>query len=246
MPPRNGVVFYVASAKKMAEATTASKRRGPAHPRMRANVNLERMGMARGPLIYLLRHGETLWNRERRMQGRRDSPLTPEGIAQAAAMGGALREHLGEGAPGFAWRSSPLMRAWQTAVIVAGRVGVDPGTIERQDALMEMTWGDWDGLTAAEIEARDPALWQARIDDRFTVAPPGGGETQTDVVVRAAKWLKTVPAEARLVVVAHGALGRALRTAFEGAHPARMLELDEPQDAFYRLSDAGIERLGVA
>ncbi len=245
MPPKNGVVFIGCFGKQDGRGDD----RKQAVPIGTAGYAREREGMndmAAGPLIYLLRHGETLWNRERRMQGRRDSPLTERGIAQAAAMGEALRARLGDGAEGFAWRSSPLMRAWQTAVIVAGRVGVDPGAIERQDALREMTWGDWDGLTAAEIEARDPQLWQARINDRFTIAPPGGGETQTEIVVRAATWLRAVPADAKLVVVAHGALGRALRTAFEGAHPKRMLELDEPQDAFYRLSDAGIERLGVA
>ena len=195
--------------------------------------------------IFLLRHGETVWNRERRMQGWRDSPLTLKGIAQAGAMGRTLKGLIGKG-EGFRFLSSPLGRAWATAVIVAETLGREPSAIERDDALREMTWGDWDGLTAAEIQARDPERWQARIDDRFTVAPPGGGETQTAVVERAAGWLQGLPHGSRLIVAGHGAFGRALRTAFEGAHPARMLELDEPQDAFFRLKPGAIERIPVA
>jgi probable phosphoglycerate mutase len=108
---------------------------------------------------------------------------------------------------------------------------------------MEMTWGRWDGMTAAEIEALDPELWQARIADRWTVAPPGGGETQRCIVTRAAGWLVDLPEGARVLAVAHGALGRALRVAYQGLPDAAMLEMDEPQDAVFWLRGGAVERL---
>lgn len=193
--------------------------------------------------ILYVRHGETLWNRQRRVQGHRDSPLTATGWQQAERVGRLLHGRFGDRLHGFRWCSSPLGRAWQTAVVVAETVGVDPLRIDHDDRLKEMTWGDWDGLDAAEIEARDPELWQARIADRWTVAPPGGGETQLDIVRRAAAWLADLPAGSCTVAVAHGALGRALRTSFLGLEPAAMLDMDEPHEAVFWFKDGRIERL---
>ncbi len=194
--------------------------------------------------LFLIRHGETEWNRERRFQGHRDSPLTARGIAQAERAGRRLLAELDDPAA-YALTSSPLGRARHTAILVAGAIGRAPGDVTLDDRLMEMTWGAWDGLTAAEIEARDPELWQARIDDRWTVAPPGGGETQQAILNRAMAWLGDLGPATRVVAVAHGALGRAIRTAYLGLPAAAMLELDEPQDAFFRLYAGRIERIDV-
>ncbi|MEZ5825139.1 MAG: histidine phosphatase family protein [Geminicoccaceae bacterium] len=194
------------------------------------------------PEIYLFRHGETVWNRQRRMQGRKDSPLTARGVSQAQAYGRTLRGLL-EQPEAYEILASPLGRAWQTAVLLCDGIGRDPDDIVHDDLLQEMTWGSWDGLTAAEIEARDPELWQARIDDRFNVAPPGGGETQQDIVDRAARWIAGIQGDRRIIAVCHGALGRAVRCAWLGEPAATMLEMSEPQDAFFRLVDGGIEQI---
>ncbi len=194
--------------------------------------------------LFLIRHGETAWNRERRFQGQLDSPLTERGIEQAERAGKRLLAELDDPA-GYLLASSPLGRAHHTAALVAREIGCAAGEITLDDRLMEMTWGHWDGLTAAEIEARDPELWQARIDDRWTVAPPGGGETQQAILDRAMAWLEDLAPAARVVAVAHGALGRAIRTAYLGLPAAAMLELDEPQDAFFRLRDGRVERIEI-
>ena len=192
--------------------------------------------------IFLLRHGETVWNSERRVQGRLDSPLTALGMEQARRCGERLRPLL-DPADGYRLISSPLGRALQTASIIAETLGGAMTDISTDEQLTEMAWGRWDGLTAAEIEAKDPELWQARIDDRWTKPPPGGGETQQDILDRATTWLASTPPGARLVVVAHGALGRAVRVAYAGLPPAAMLELDQPQDAFFRLHGGMITRI---
>lgn len=194
--------------------------------------------------LFLIRHGETAWNRERRFQGQLDSPLTERGIEQAERAGKRLLAELDDPA-GYLLTSSPLGRAHHTAALVAREIGRAAGEITLDDRLMEMTWGHWDGLTAAEIEARDPELWQARIDDRWTVAPPGGGETQQAILDRAMAWLADLAPAARVVAVAHGALGRAIRTAYLGLPAAAMLELDEPQDAIFRFRDGRIERIEI-
>ncbi|MEO1090398.1 MAG: histidine phosphatase family protein [Pseudomonadota bacterium] len=193
--------------------------------------------------IVYVRHGETLWNRQRRMQGHKDSPLTVTGLRQAAFVGRLVKTRFGAELGDYGWRASPLGRAWQTAVIAAETAGIDPTLIERDDQLKEMTWGDWDGLTAAEIEARDPQLWAARIADRWTVSPPGGGETQAAILARAAGWLAGLPQATRLVTVAHGALGRALRCAYLGLPPADMLTMEEPHDAIFWLKDGNVSKL---
>lgn len=192
--------------------------------------------------LFLIRHGETCWNRERRFQGQLDSPLTGLGVAQAERAGQRLRAVLDDPAA-YRLVSSPLGRARHTAIIVASCLGRGNDEIALDDRLMEMTWGAWDGLTAAEIEARDPALWQARIDDRWSVAPPGGGETQQAIMDRASAWLADLAPATRLVAVAHGALGRAIRCAYQSLPAAAMLDLDEPQDAFFRLRAGRIERI---
>lgn len=192
--------------------------------------------------IYLLRHGETIWNRQRRMQGRLDSPLTLKGVRQAEAMGRLLKRTIGDG-QGHKMLASPLPRAWQTATIAAETMGYRADDIERVELLTEMTWGDWDGLTAEEIEARDAELWQARINDRWTVAPPGGGETQQDIVDRAARFLRSRQMGEKLIVVAHGAFGRALRVAYLQAEPETMLTMAEPHDAIFYLANNGVTQL---
>ena len=194
--------------------------------------------------IFLLRHGETVWNLERRVQGWKDSPLTPLGLEQAHHYGLRLLTLL-RPANGYRLLSSPLGRALHTASIVAEVLGRKTDEIATDERLMEMGWGRWDGMTAAEIEAQDPELWRARIEDRWTRPPPGGGETQQDILDRATGWLASIEPGARLVVVAHGALGRAVRCAYLGLEPAAMLELDQPQDAFFRLSGGVVTRIEV-
>ena len=118
--------------------------------------------------IYLLRHGETIWNRARRLsfQGQRDTPLTLRGARQAAAMGRTLAGLLAGGEPG-AFLSSPLGRARQTASIVADEIGFDPDMIVLEDLVIETSFGVWDGLNMEEILARHEATWNRRRADRW-------------------------------------------------------------------------------
>ena len=195
-------------------------------------------------VIYLLRHGETEWNRQRRLQGHRDSPLTARGLAQAAAMGATLRLLLG-GAGDFRMVSSPLGRARQTARRVAEALGRDPDGIAEDPRLMEHGFGVWEGELEADLPGRFPAIWQAREADKWAYEVPGG-ESYALVAARLRGWLAEQPAGARLIVVSHGLAGRILRGLYGRAAPAEVFAMTEPQDAVFRLSHGVIARFDAA
>jgi 2,3-bisphosphoglycerate-dependent phosphoglycerate mutase len=161
------------------------------------------------PLIYLVRHGETAWNREHRWQGRRDVPLTPLGEAQARAAGRRLA-HMDT--PAVALYASPLARAWQTAVLIGKACKLEPIPLLE---MQEVDVGSWEGYTAEVAAERDPegfARWQN-----------GGtgwtdGETYAQMSERVCRALRGVaqlhPTRSeRVLVVAHGGPIRAIVTA---------------------------------
>jgi probable phosphoglycerate mutase len=190
--------------------------------------------------IYLFRHGETEWNAERRAQGRLDSPLTAAGREQARIMGHALARELrsaGYEPSGVVVRASPLGRVRETLAIAAAAAGLshDAGSFDHR--LREVSWGDWDGLNIAEIEAGWPDAISARRRDRWNYLPPGG-ENYVMAVERARPALDDILAlagERPVAVFAHGAIGRVMRGLFLGVPESEIMAMDQPQDAFYRL-----------
>lgn len=157
--------------------------------------------------LIVLRHGTSTWNLEGRWQGWVDSPLTPEGEAQAAAR---ARELARTGALARAVYCSDLTRARRTAEIIAAHLECpavpDPGFRERHG-------GDWQGCTKDEIDARWPGLraaWR-----RGELASPPGGETDAEVLARFDAALHRALAhvgENLLVVVTHHGVLRLVAT----------------------------------
>ena len=186
-------------------------------------------------MIYVLRHGETLWNVEGRLQGQKDSPLTLRGIAQARAVAGLLYEMLDEPSA-FEFVASPLARTWQTAVIVCQTLGLDCGTIRFEPRLAEHHYGVWEGLTWQEIEAGFPDLWAQRQADRWAFQVPGG-ESYALVALRIREWLDEQPRNAKVVVVGHGLAGRVLRGIYAGLPREEIMEMKEPQGRLHRLAE---------
>jgi probable phosphoglycerate mutase len=194
-------------------------------------------------MIYLIRHGQTEFNREDRVQGRIDSPLTELGVAQARAMGERLRTI--KAAEGGAWRldASPLGRAQTTARIVAETAGLPAPRTEAR--LIEVDYGLLEGLTRAELDERFPRF--AGVTGVFGQAP--GGETLEALLARVRGWLsdaQAVAAETHIVAVAHVGVIRALRGLYLGLDAAAMRALDKPQDVIFRLADGGVDRLECA
>ena len=198
--------------------------------------------------IYLFRHGETIWNAEKRAQGHLDSPLTEAGRAQARAMGRGLARELA--AAGYApaaviVRASPLGRVRETLALVAEEAGLVHDDTVHDHRLREMSWGDWDGLTGAEIEARWPGQMAARREEKWTYLPPKG-ENYIMAAERARSALDDILAlasEKPVAVFAHGGIGRVLRGLFLDAPQADIMEMDQPQDAFFRLHGGAMHRI---
>ena len=185
-------------------------------------------------MIYLLRHGETVWNRERRVQGHGDSPLTPRGIGQAQAMGGRLRLWLGD-LRGLRLITSPLGRCLHTATLVAEALDFDPRRIEPEARLMEHGYGLWEGLVQEEIRALHPAVWRAREADRWSVTVPEG-ENYALVAKRVRSWLGEIAESERMIVVSHGCTGRILRGLYAGLAKDKIPALSERHGDIHLLS----------
>ncbi len=199
-------------------------------------------GLAHGQavMIYLVRHGETEFNRERRLQGHVDSPLTELGRRQAEAVGRQLAELIGRG-PGWRIVASPLGRTRRTAEIIAERLGLDE--IEIEPRLIELSWGEWDGRLRSDLAAAHPAF--ARSNWAFDAAT---GETYEALCGRLESWLAELPPERdrRVIAVSHGVTGRVLRGVYGRLGLEALAAQDAPQDAVFRLSDGRIERIPCA
>jgi len=193
--------------------------------------------------LYVLRHGETAWNTERRMQGTKNSALTERGRAQAVAMGRALKAELTREPGPTLFVRSPLGRTCETALIVGRELGIDPSEWRDDPRLAELSYGDWEGFTWKEIEADHPnalAQWRA---DPHGFCPPGG-ESHFELRRRSeAALADIIAANVRTVVVSHGVSGAVLRGINLGLDAKAMFVLEKPQDAFFRLTQGAEERI---
>jgi broad specificity phosphatase PhoE len=163
------------------------------------------------PVIYYVRHGLTDWNVQQRLQGRHDVPLNPQGHAQAVRCADILRDLLmraGRAPDELDYVSSPLKRARKTMEIMRATLGLEPGRYEIDARLAEIAFGEWEGLTYADVLARDQDVVAKRESSKWSFLPPGG-ESYAEVTVRMRQWYETVAGDT--VVAAHGGTARAHR-----------------------------------
>lgn len=160
--------------------------------------------------IFIARHGETVFNAAKRMQGDTlDTPLTRTGIAQAEAMGEALAEWLGTHQALSLW-SSPSGRALQTLAIVAEHIEGDWHGATQDRRLQEINVGRWAGRTYAEIIAEQGDIMDAA-SGLFSVRPPQG-EWYDEIAARLQDWIdETSPLHGDRLVIMHGMSSRVLR-----------------------------------
>jgi probable phosphoglycerate mutase len=187
--------------------------------------------------IYLMRHGETEWNASGRFQGKLDSALTVNGIAQAEACG---RRLAGISPVVSAFFASPLGRVRHTASIVSS-FGTYPQTLW-DDRLAEVSIGSWDGLTQIDIDAQWPsALDGATPFDWFFRSPDG--ESYESACARVHQWLGGL--QGVTVVISHGLIGRIIRGVYLGLSRDDALGLPVPQDVIWYLADGRIEPIAT-
>jgi probable phosphoglycerate mutase len=190
-------------------------------------------------MIYLVRHGQTEFNRERRIQGHVDSPLTELGVRQAKAVARLLADLIRDPT---GWRivSSPLGRARQTAGIIAGKLGGLP--VELEPRIQEMSWGSHDGRLRAELEAENPDTFGKT---GWAFDAPNDGESYEVVCDRVGAWLAELPPEPdrKIIAVAHGISGRVLRGLYANLPRDEAGQQDVPQDAVFLLQHGGVGRI---
>jgi len=159
--------------------------------------------------IYLVRHGETMWNVEKRLQGWKDSPLTDNGLRSAKRLAKRLQDIRLDRV-----FSSDQKRALTTAEIIAKDRNIP---IEVLSSLRELNFGSWEGMTISEIETLYPLEYSTyKTDpDRYTSV---GGENIEQLFDRVSKALETIGScgEENVLVVTHGVTIRALMTIISG------------------------------
>jgi broad specificity phosphatase PhoE len=158
------------------------------------------------PTLYFIRHGETDWNAEARLQGQRDVPLNDFGRVQAEEAGRRLRE-LVERPDGLDYVASPLGRTRETMERLREAIGLDPSAYRTDERLKELTFGAWEGLTWREVRQRDSRGARARDADKWSFVPPKG-ESYGRLAERVAPFLAGLCRDA--VVVSHGGVARVL------------------------------------
>ena len=194
------------------------------------------------PTIYYIRHGETAWNAEGRLQGTKDIPLNELGRRQAARSGNILADLLARKARDkrdLAYVASPLGRARSTMDFVREVLGLPAGEYGLDDRLREIGYGEWEGSTLAEMQARDPEFYARRLTQKWTMSSPGG-ETYASVQLRMRDWYDSLKADT--VAVAHGGTCRALMVALGHETPQSAADLPIEQGAVYVFGDGVLEK----
>jgi broad specificity phosphatase PhoE len=146
----------------------------------------------------LIRHGQSTWNREHRIQGQLDPPLSNEGRRQAELVGRRLS---GRSFAGF--YSSDLKRALETAELIGTAIGARP---QSETSLREIFLGDWEGLRTEEIAERFPEAWARWVEEPdWDVVPGGEGAALFDArVAGALDDIFRRHAHGDVLVVTHG------------------------------------------
>lgn len=163
--------------------------------------------------IYIVRHGETVWNKERRLQGHTDVPLSEYGKELAEKTGKALKNVNIDRI-----YSSPLDRAYQTALLIRGSREIE---IRKDERILELNFGGYEGQTIRELEKNDASTFRYFFSRPELYQPDETGESLEQICSRAEDFMKheIEPMQKiweRVMIVAHGAMNKALMSYIKG------------------------------
>ncbi|MEK2174330.1 histidine phosphatase family protein [Vibrio parahaemolyticus] len=184
--------------------------------------------------IFVLRHGETEFNADKKLQGHCNSSLTSKGCDQARRVGTTLKQYV-ENRP-FRVYSSTLGRALQTSQIVCEELNYSYENLNKEPRLKEFSLGEWEQRTIPSLEQEVPNLLAQ--NDWYLQAP--NCETYESVRERLSSWLSDVAHDEDIVVVSHGLTGIVLRGLLLGMDYTQVWQQDLPQDAFFIIEDGRI------
>ena len=195
--------------------------------------------------IYLIRHGQTGWNAENRLQGQTDRPLNDIGEAQAFENGRTLRRHLSRPAASYDFVASPLLRTCQTMRLLRRGLGLPEDDFRTDERLKELSFGDWEGFTFEELEERDPGVSDRRDADKWNYVPPGDqAESYEDLLARVRPFFDEVVTEEQpTICVAHGGILRCAFRIFGGLSEDEAATMPVPQDRLTLIENGDIRWL---
>lgn len=173
--------------------------------------------------LILVRHGETDWNREGRLQGGQDIPLNDLGRQQAAEAAGRLKA-LAPDFAGLDYLCSPMQRARETMDILRRELALPAGAYRFDERLKELTFGSWEGFTWRDIRKAEREQAGLRERDKWGFVPPGG-ESYRMLAERVRPVLEGLGRET--VIVSHGGVARAVLALVGAVSPqkASMVEI---------------------
>jgi broad specificity phosphatase PhoE len=191
------------------------------------------------PLLLYIRHGETDWNAESRLQGQRDIPINATGRVQARRCGEILRELILREGGAFDFVSSPLGRARETMEIARATLGLDPRAYRIDERLKEISFGAWEGFTLDELRRTSPEAVAAREHGKWAFTPPAA-ESYATMSVRVRDWHCSLTQNT--VAVAHGGTLRGLIVQLGIASAEAAPHLDIGQGVVYAIRHGTLAR----
>ncbi|RUM26168.1 histidine phosphatase family protein [Rhizobium vallis] len=188
-------------------------------------------------LIYVIRHGQTDWNAERRLQGQKDIPMNATGLEQARQNGIALGNILGDKIDEFDFVASPLKRTRATMEIIRTAMGLPPLAYRTDPRLVEISFGDWEGSTLKELKATQRERVAERNASKWDFIPPGDDAESYEILSwRTGSWLTSV--DRPTVCVTHGGVIRTLFKTIADLPKSSAAEGEIPQDRIVRIETA--------
>lgn len=182
----------------------------------------------------MIRHGQTDWNAEGRLQGQKDIDLNALGRSQADRNGRHMVEQLGDRAGDFDFVASPLSRTRETMERLRAAMGLDPLHYRTDERLVEICFGDWEGFTLAQMRKLSAGKVEARSIGKWDFIPPGDlAESYEILSWRVGSWLLSV--DKPTVCVSHGGVIRSVFRLVGEMEPDDAANLDIPQDRILRV-----------
>jgi broad specificity phosphatase PhoE len=191
------------------------------------------------PHLFIVRHGQTDWNAEARLQGQEEIPLNALGRTQAARNGRHLAGLLGGSVSDYRFLASPMLRTRETMRIIRTELGLDPEAYETDTRLIELHFGDWQGSTLAEVGAQDPGAVEAREASKWTYVPPGDSAESYDLLAQRAQPVFESLAKPT-IVVAHGGIVRSFLKLYAGMPAVEAAHMIIPQDRILEYRDGSV------
>lgn len=193
------------------------------------------------PLLYIVRHGQTDWNVEQRLQGQAEVDVNAVGLMQIER-NAKLLASLIHSPSDFDFVSSPLRRTRATMERIRLELGLPAEGYATDSRLMELHFGDWQGHTYAELEQMQPGITQERHERKWTFVPPGAhAESYQRLTDRVAEWLADVSRPT--VCTTHGGVVRALFHLIGNTPTSEAVTMPVPQDLVLRVCDGKLEWL---